>query len=178
MSPEEKARQQIDAMFTASGWVVQTKDKINLSAARGVAIGELSFKTGEPDYTLFVDGKAIDTTEAKPASTRSPASRNNPPSMSPASRSAFRRGKHRSRSVTRAQARKHSSPTASIPSRAAGACSHFIARKPCSLGCSRKNNWPSASGNCHRLRKARSGLRKYRPSPAWKSRLPLAFSAR
>ena len=67
MTPEEKAREQIDAMLTASGWVVQTKDKINLSAARGVAIGELSFATGEPDYTLFVDGKALGTTEAKPA---------------------------------------------------------------------------------------------------------------
>jgi type I restriction enzyme R subunit len=67
MTPEQQARQQIDAMLVASGWVVQTKDKINLSAQRGVAVCELSFKTGEPDYTLFVDGKAIGTVEAKPA---------------------------------------------------------------------------------------------------------------
>lgn len=53
-------------MLTASGWIVQTKGQINLSAARGVAICELSFMTGEPDYTLFVDGKAIGTVEAKP----------------------------------------------------------------------------------------------------------------
>jgi type I restriction enzyme R subunit len=66
LTPEQRARQQIDAMLTASGWVVQTKDRINLSAARGVAICELSFATGEPDYTLLVDGKAIGTTEAKP----------------------------------------------------------------------------------------------------------------
>jgi type I restriction enzyme, R subunit len=66
MTPEEKARQQIDAMLTASGWAVQTKDKINLSASRGVAVAELSFKTGEPDYTLFADAKAIATVEAKP----------------------------------------------------------------------------------------------------------------
>lgn len=46
---------------------MQTKDKINLSASRGVAVCELSFATGEPDYTLFVDGKALGTTEAKPA---------------------------------------------------------------------------------------------------------------
>ncbi|MGB8168115.1 MAG: DEAD/DEAH box helicase family protein [Chthoniobacteraceae bacterium] len=65
-NPEEKARQKIDAMLTASGWVVQTKGQINLSAGRGVAICELSFNTGEPDYTLFVDGKAIGTVEAKP----------------------------------------------------------------------------------------------------------------
>ena len=67
MTPEENARQEIDAQLTASGWVVQTKDKINLAASRGVAICELSFVTGEPDYTLFVDGKALGTTEAKPA---------------------------------------------------------------------------------------------------------------
>jgi type I restriction enzyme R subunit len=66
MTPEEKARQQIDAQLAASGWAVQTKDKINLSAARGVAVCELSFATGEPDYTLFVDGKAIGKVEAKP----------------------------------------------------------------------------------------------------------------
>src|SRR5258708_33226623 len=66
MTPEEKARQQIDAMLKASGWEVQSKESVNLSAARGVAIRELSFKTGEPDYTLFVEGKAIGTTEAKP----------------------------------------------------------------------------------------------------------------
>ena len=66
MTPEEKARQEIDAMLTASGWVVQSKDKINLSAAHGVVIHELSFTRGEPDCTLFAEGKAIGTVEAKP----------------------------------------------------------------------------------------------------------------
>ena len=66
MTPEETARQRIDEMLTASGWLVQTKDKINLSAARGVAVVELTFKTGEPDYTLFADAKAVGTVEAKP----------------------------------------------------------------------------------------------------------------
>src|ERR1043166_2018188 len=65
-TPEEKAREQIDAKLIAAGWVIQSKDSINLSASRGVAICELSFATGEPDYTLFVDGKAIGTVEAKP----------------------------------------------------------------------------------------------------------------
>jgi type I restriction enzyme, R subunit len=67
LSPEQRAREVIDAMLTASGWAVQTKDKINLSVSRGVAVSELSFATGEPDYTLFVDGKALGTVEAKPA---------------------------------------------------------------------------------------------------------------
>jgi type I restriction enzyme R subunit len=67
MAPEEKSRQQIDAQLERCGWIVQTRDRINLSAARGVAVCELSFASGEPDYTLFVDGKAIGTVEAKPA---------------------------------------------------------------------------------------------------------------
>src|SRR6266446_2716679 len=66
MTPEEKAREKIDAQLVACGWVVQDRNAVNLSAARGVAVGELTFATGEPDYTLFVDGKAIGTVEAKP----------------------------------------------------------------------------------------------------------------
>ena len=61
VTPEQRAREVIDTMLAASGWTVQTKDKINLSASRGVAICELSFATGEPDYTLLVEGKAIGT---------------------------------------------------------------------------------------------------------------------
>jgi hypothetical protein len=66
MTPEQKAREKIDKMLSSCGWAVQDKQNANLSAARGVAVGELSFKTGEPDYTLFVDGKALGTVEAKP----------------------------------------------------------------------------------------------------------------
>jgi type I restriction enzyme R subunit len=66
-TPEELARQEIDALLGPCGWVVQDKNAVNLAASRGVAVRELSFKTGEPDYTLFVDGKAIGTIEAKPA---------------------------------------------------------------------------------------------------------------
>ncbi|MCX5822579.1 MAG: DEAD/DEAH box helicase family protein [Deltaproteobacteria bacterium] len=65
-TPEQRARQTIDALLGRCGWVVQDKGDVNLSAGRGVAVSELSFKTGEPDYTLFVDGKAIGTVEAKP----------------------------------------------------------------------------------------------------------------
>ena len=67
MTPEEEARQQLDAQLTAAGWAVQTKDKINISASRGVAVCELSFATGEPDSALFVDAKALGTDETKPA---------------------------------------------------------------------------------------------------------------
>ena len=65
-TPEQLARQKIDAQLVACGWLVQEKSAVNLSAGSGVAVCELAFKIGVPDYTLFVDGKAIGTVEAKP----------------------------------------------------------------------------------------------------------------
>ena len=65
-TPEELARQTIDRLLEAAGWQVQDKRRANLAAQRGVALRELSFDTGEPDYTLFVDGRAIGVVEAKP----------------------------------------------------------------------------------------------------------------
>jgi len=64
--PEELARQEIDPLLEKCGWQVQDKSAVNLHSQRGVAVRELSFKTAKPDFTLFVDGKAIGTVEAKP----------------------------------------------------------------------------------------------------------------
>lgn len=66
MDPEARAREEIDELLTTAGWTVQDRSALNLAAGRGVAARELSFLTGEPDYTLFVDGKVIGTIEAKP----------------------------------------------------------------------------------------------------------------
>jgi type I restriction enzyme, R subunit len=66
-SPEELARQKIDALLQQCGWILQNRSTINLSASRGVAIREALLKDrDEVDYLLFVDGKAIGTVEAKP----------------------------------------------------------------------------------------------------------------
>jgi type I restriction enzyme R subunit len=65
-SPEDQTREEIDALLGRCDWQVQDKSSVNLQAARGVAVRELSFKTGEHDYTLFVNGKAIGTVEAEP----------------------------------------------------------------------------------------------------------------
>jgi type I restriction enzyme R subunit len=66
-TPEEFARQKIDALLEQCGWAVQSRSGINLSAQRGVAVREALLKGGdEVDYLLFVDGKAIGTVEAKP----------------------------------------------------------------------------------------------------------------
>jgi hypothetical protein len=39
-SPEELARQNIDALLTQCGWIIQKRSEINLSAGRGIAISE------------------------------------------------------------------------------------------------------------------------------------------
>src|SRR6266480_5734086 len=66
-SPEELAREKIDALLQQCGWILQDRGTINLSASRGVAIREALLKDrDEVDYLLFVDGKAIGTAEAKP----------------------------------------------------------------------------------------------------------------
>ena len=69
MTPEEKARQQIDRMLDAAGWKVQDRNAFNLGAALGVAIREFPLQSGEADYLLFVDRKAVGVVEAKPEGT-------------------------------------------------------------------------------------------------------------
>src|SRR5271165_2634555 len=66
MTPEERARQQIDLLLQQSGWIVQDRSQTNLAAGPGVAIREALLKTGEADYLLFAGGKAVATVEAKP----------------------------------------------------------------------------------------------------------------
>jgi len=65
--PEQQARERIDAMLVAAGWVVQSRDEANLHAARGVAVREFKLLPGHgfADYLLFVDAKAVGVIEAK-----------------------------------------------------------------------------------------------------------------
>jgi len=58
MTPEEKARQQIDRMLDAAGWKVQDLRELNLSAGLGVAVREFPLSSGEADYLLFVNRQA------------------------------------------------------------------------------------------------------------------------
>jgi type I restriction enzyme R subunit len=66
VTPEELARIEIDRRLQAAGWVIQDRKDANLQAARGVAVREFPLSTGEADYLLFVDGKALGAVEAKP----------------------------------------------------------------------------------------------------------------
>ena len=65
LTPEQQARQTIDQLLDAAGWQVQDHARLNLGAARGVAVREFPLKTGFADYLLFVDCRAIGAIEAK-----------------------------------------------------------------------------------------------------------------
>ncbi|HEY4621749.1 MAG TPA: DEAD/DEAH box helicase family protein, partial [Gaiellaceae bacterium] len=67
LTPEAKARIEIDGQLAAAGWVVQDARAVNLAAAQGVAVREFVMKAphGRADYLLFVDGAAVGVIEAK-----------------------------------------------------------------------------------------------------------------
>ncbi|MAO49639.1 MAG: restriction endonuclease subunit R [Pusillimonas sp.] len=64
-NPEQIARDKIDAMLLKAGWVIQSKDKINLAANKGIAIREYQTDVGPADYVLFVDRNPVGIIEAK-----------------------------------------------------------------------------------------------------------------
>jgi len=64
-TPEQIARDKIDKQLIACGWVVQSKERINLSASIGVAVTEYQTGVGPADYILFVEGKPVGVIEAK-----------------------------------------------------------------------------------------------------------------
>lgn len=67
MTPERKARVEIDALLAAAGWHVCDMAQANLHAATGVAIREFPLDSGFgfADYLLYVNGKACGVIEAK-----------------------------------------------------------------------------------------------------------------
>jgi type I restriction enzyme, R subunit len=68
---EARARLLIDQQLGKAGWSVQDKKVMNLFAARGVAIREVTLKPGHgrADYVLYVDQSAVGVIEAKPEGT-------------------------------------------------------------------------------------------------------------
>ena len=67
MTPEEQARETIDGMLSAAGWLIQDRADANIDAGLGVAIREFSLAHGfgEADYLLFANGQAVGVVEAK-----------------------------------------------------------------------------------------------------------------
>lgn len=67
--PEGRARALIDDQLAACGWIVQSRDNLNLGAGPGIALRELGTLSGPADYGLFVDREFCGVIEAKPAGT-------------------------------------------------------------------------------------------------------------
>lgn len=65
LTPEQIARQQIDAQLVAAGWIIQDYKAVDFSAGRGIALREVPLKTGPCDYLLLVDRLAVGVIEAK-----------------------------------------------------------------------------------------------------------------
>jgi len=68
---EARARLLIDRQLGEAGWSVQDKKAMNLFAAQGVAVREVTLKPGHgrADYLLYVDQAAVGVIEAKPEGT-------------------------------------------------------------------------------------------------------------
>lgn len=47
----ERARQRIDAELVEAGWLVQSRDEVNLSAGRGVAVSEFRLAAATGSWT-------------------------------------------------------------------------------------------------------------------------------
>ena len=66
MTPEQTSRQPIDRRLEQAGWIVQDYRQMNISTGLGVAVREFPLTTGDADYMLYADAKAIGVVEAKP----------------------------------------------------------------------------------------------------------------
>ncbi|WP_345776331.1 DEAD/DEAH box helicase family protein [Luteimonas salinisoli] len=67
LTPEQLARERIDALLEAAGWIIQDSADFNRKAGEGVAVREFATKAGPCDYLLFVGDKACGVIEAKKA---------------------------------------------------------------------------------------------------------------
>lgn len=65
MSPEEKARLEIDKKLESSGYIIQDVREFNPSAGLGVVVREWQTDSGPCDYLIFIDGKPCGLIEAK-----------------------------------------------------------------------------------------------------------------
>lgn len=59
MTPEQKARQQIDTLLQQCGWLIPNYRAVNFSAGPGTAIREVPMKEGKADYLLCIDREPI-----------------------------------------------------------------------------------------------------------------------
>jgi len=63
MTPEAKARIEIDTRLAQAGWLVQDMKQLNLGGGLGVAVREYPTDTGPADYVLFLNREAVGVIE-------------------------------------------------------------------------------------------------------------------
>ena len=68
-TPEQQARERIDAMLVEAGWVLQDVAQLNPLAGPGVAVREFPTSAGPCDYMLYVGGQPCGVIEAKKVGT-------------------------------------------------------------------------------------------------------------
>ena len=67
--PEDRARATIDEQLAKAGWLVQSREHMNLGAGLGIAAREFATGIGPVDYALFIDRTLCGVLEAKPDGT-------------------------------------------------------------------------------------------------------------
>lgn len=65
MTPEAKARIEIDKKLEQAGWLVQDMKQFNSAASLGVAVREFPTNSGPVDYLLFINKSPVGVIEAK-----------------------------------------------------------------------------------------------------------------
>ena len=65
MSPEEKARLEIDKQLITCGYTLQDMNEINPAASKGVIVREFPTDSGPVDYLIFIDKVPVGVIEAK-----------------------------------------------------------------------------------------------------------------
>ncbi|MCT1985822.1 DEAD/DEAH box helicase family protein [Dermacoccus abyssi] len=68
LQAEQRARKRIDDQLTQAGWIVQDLKNQALGAGRGVAVREVTMRSGHgrADYLLYLDKGVVGVVEAKP----------------------------------------------------------------------------------------------------------------
>lgn len=70
MTPEQRARRNIDSLLESAGWDIQNHAGHDTSATFGVAVREYPLRADQrADYLLFINGVAVGVIEAKPEGT-------------------------------------------------------------------------------------------------------------
>ena len=64
-TPEQIARDDIDRKLVDAGWVIQNYKQLDLSAGQGIAVREVTLKSGRCDYLLLIDRRPVGVVEAK-----------------------------------------------------------------------------------------------------------------